>query len=77
MYSGIASASEITIELTDYCPHKCRFCSSNATDNISEAVFLTYNSIKNILTNKRFDHIILSGGEPLSHPEFYRIYKLC
>jgi len=68
---------EITFELTSYCEHKCKFCSSNTTDNYKEAEYLNYNIIKKELDGKRFEHIVLSGGEPLAHPDFYKIFKLC
>ena len=31
---------ELTFEITNYCPHHCKFCSSNVTDNYSKAIFL-------------------------------------
>lgn len=33
--------------------------------------------IQQYLDEKRYDHIILSGGEPLSHPHFFEIYQVC
>jgi organic radical activating enzyme len=30
-----------------------------------------------ILADNKYEHIILSGGEPLSHPKFYDIFNLC
>lgn len=68
---------EITFELTDYCPNHCNYCSSNITNDISKAIFLDIEFIRDFLKEKQFDHIILSGGEPLSHPKFYEIYNLC
>ena len=68
---------EITIELTNFCPHNCKFCSTDPTDDFGEAYLLTVESIKNALKDKWFSHIILSGGEPLAHPNFYYIYQLC
>ncbi len=68
---------EFTIELTNFCPHQCKFCSSNATNNINDAFFLDIETIKEALKDKHFQHIILSGGEPLAHPDFYKIFNLC
>ena len=69
--------NEITFELTDFCPNHCKFCSSNVTDSFQDATFLFMGTIKEILSDKQFEHIILSGGEPLSHPNFYNILQLC
>lgn len=70
---------EITFELTNYCTHKCKFCSSNVTNNYNEAIFLDIQVIVDDLINKNnnYDVINLSGGEPLAHPQFYMIYELC
>lgn len=68
---------EITFELTNYCPNKCKFCSSDVTKDYEEADFLSMQAIIDTLANRRFEHIILSGGEPLAHPNFYHIHKLC
>jgi len=69
--------NEITFELTDYCPHSCPYCSSSATSDKDKAVWLSVNYIRDMLSEKRFNHIVLSGGEPLSHPDFYNILMLC
>lgn len=68
---------EITIELTDFCEAGCRFCSSNSQPNVRKATFIEIEIIRDILAGKWFDHIVLSGGEPLAHPKFYEIHKLC
>lgn len=68
---------EITFELTNYCPHGCSYCSSNTTNDMRKAVFLLLSTIQHMVSGKRFEHIILSGGEPLAHPQFYQIFNLC
>ncbi|HDZ27769.1 hypothetical protein LCGC14_1355170 [marine sediment metagenome] len=68
---------EITFELTNYCEHKCAYCSSETTDDITKATILSLETIKKHLKGKMFKRIILSGGEPLSHPVFYWIYVEC
>jgi len=67
---------EITVELTDYCPHGCKYCSSGTTTSRADAKYIKYVLLESILSGKHFKRIILSGGEPLSHPFFYDILQL-
>lgn len=69
--------SEITFELTDYCPYGCPYCSSNATKYKNKATFLDKEEVFKRLRGEFYDIIILSGGEPLSHPDFYEILEFC
>lgn len=67
---------EVTIEITDYCPNNCVYCSTNAGS--VRANILGYNEIRDFLSPKhQVDRINISGGEPLSHPQFYSILELC
>ena len=68
---------EITLEITDYCPNSCRFCSSDATTHKNNATFMSLEIVKERLGDERYKHIIVSGGEPLSHPQFYEIWQEC
>lgn len=69
--------NEITIEITNYCPRQCEFCSSNAIQLYELAKFMDFETLRNIIIYKFFDIIHLSGGEPLAHPSFYKILQLC
>jgi hypothetical protein len=66
---------EVTIEITQFCEEDCEVCSSSATP---EGKPLPFEEIeKFLLLHKDIDRINISGGEPLSHPDIYRILKLC
>jgi len=66
---------ELTIEITQYCEYNCDYCSSNASE---EGKHLAFDIIKNFLDqHENVNRINISGGEPLSHPEFYKILKYC
>ena len=67
---------EITLELTNYCPNACKYCSSNSINDKKQATFLSVDKIKEIVGANHFNRIILSGGEPLSHPYFYDILQI-
>jgi organic radical activating enzyme len=68
---------EITIEITNYCPHNCEFCSSMTTDNKDDAYWLSKEQVWDIIKNNVYDVVIISGGEPLAHTQFYDILQLC
>ena len=70
-----SDVSEITFELTNYCPHKCPYCSSDAGPD--GETFLNIGAIRADLVGRRFGRINLSGGEPLAHPAFWYILQLC
>lgn len=68
---------ELTIEITNYCENECDYCSSNASKS---GKYLSYDEIEKFIHEnlKNVIHRInISGGEPLSHPDFYKILLLC
>lgn len=67
---------EITIEITRFCENNCNYCSSDATP---EGVHLKFSVIENFLKEQapNIERINISGGEPLSHPQFYQILQEC
>ena len=66
---------EVTIEITSYCPNNCDYCSTNASEF---GKIISYADIEQFLKRvENIDRINISGGEPLSHPEFYNILLLC
>ena len=74
---GVARAKmkEITFEFTNYCEHNCKFCSSNATNELGKAKYINFSDIHRHL-NQRYDRINISGGEPLAHPNFYSLFTM-
>lgn len=66
---------EVTIEITQWCEHECSWCSSNAS---AEGKPIEYEKITEFLSlHSNITRINISGGEPLSHPEFYKILQYC
>lgn len=59
------------------CNERCRFCP--CSENASDTPFLTYseicNAIRRAIEEKGVENILLSGGEPTIHPDFFRILK--
>lgn len=72
---------EVTLEITDECPHECDYCSTDAGPVRKH--ILNYSDVQTFLArnfkmkSKVPSRINISGGEPLSHPQFYEILNLC
>ena len=68
-------APEVTIEITQFCENDCPTCSSEGSP---QGRHLPTEAIREFLDRIKFtDRINISGGEPLAHPDFYNIHKLC
>jgi len=68
---------EVTLEITQFCPFECDYCSSNASVN---GKHLPYETIRKFLLSQKPNNITrinVSGGEPVAHPQFYDILQLC
>ena len=71
---------EVTIEITQKCPHACPYCSSNATLNgkhLNKKRIFNFLKAMQKITDLDIERINISGGEPLSHPDFYEILMFC
>lgn len=68
---------ELTIEITNFCEEDCPYCSSDAVKTPPNAYFLDVLDILPVLEKNDYDVINISGGEPLTHPNFYNILKIC
>lgn len=66
-----------TIIITTYCPEACSFCSSSVTDDESAAVILPFERVVQFIEDENPTFITISGGEPQSHPEYYKILRYC
>lgn len=67
--------TEVTLEITQFCENECDYCSSNATP---KGKHLEYSKIIKFLESvKDINRINISGGEPLAHPNFYKILMKC
>jgi len=64
---------ELTVELTDYCPNSCEFCSSNSDPN--QTTYLGLEIALKEIGETEAEIIHLSGGEPLAHPEFWKVLQ--
>lgn len=67
--------TEVTVEITQFCEESCDYCSTNASPQGQHLEFETIEKFLKAVDN--ITRINISGGEPLSHPDFYKIIKLC
>ena len=73
---------ELTIEITQRCPEECDYCSSRSTRD--SEIMLTVEDVMEIIESidrqvgmESIGRINISGGEPLSHPDFLKIKHWC
>lgn len=68
----------LTLEITQFCEHNCSYCSTRATES---GAHLAIEEIEKFLEQYQdgmnVERINISGGEPLAHPDFYKILKMC
>lgn len=67
------SPTRIELELTEQCNLKCKFCYNTQNPLISEDPF----HIIELLEKEGVSEIILTGGEPMTHPKFFEILDAC
>ena len=67
---------ELTLVVTNFCEQGCHQCEMNAS---KEGKFLDYETIFKFLLSHRdgVRRINIIGGEPLAHPDIYKILKMC
>jgi MoaA/NifB/PqqE/SkfB family radical SAM enzyme len=63
----------VLIELTYRCNLDCFFCYNDLGLRGKPLAFEQYDALLRDLASMNVLHVALSGGEPLSHPEFFRI----
>lgn len=68
---------EYTIEITTHCPHCCDFCSTSAGPQGKPLAVEHILEFLRCRTITGGDRINISGGEPLSHPDFWDILQAC
>lgn len=70
---------DLCFEIIQKCPNDCLFCSSCA--NISKNNIISYNdftkTIDYFMSHGGIKEISISGGEPLLHPDLYRMINYC
>lgn len=68
---------EVTIEITQHCPEQCFYCSSKTSTRGKHISLGTVGQFLLALKGHKINRINISGGEPLSNPDFYPILQMC
>ncbi len=65
--------TRVEVELTEQCNLKCKFCYNSQNPLISEKIF----DVIELMHEQGVMEVILTGGEPISHPQFVAILDKC
>lgn len=65
--------TRVEVELTEQCNLKCKFCYNSQNPLISDKIF----DIIERMHEQGVMEVILTGGEPISHPQFEAILDKC
>lgn len=67
------SPTRVELELTELCNLKCAFCYNSQKPLVSDKIDMI---IEKLIAEEVME-IILTGGEPMTHPNFYNILEKC
>ena len=72
----------LAIELTSHCNQRCSYCYNDwREDNGRSVGALAKDELEGLIARAldevEFDHVTLTGGEPLARRDFFRIMELC
>lgn len=70
---------DLCFEVIQTCPNKCRFCSSNSSQDKQKIIKLEMfkKTINHFVNNGGIEEISISGGEPLLHPNIFDMIEFC
>ena len=70
---------DLCFEIIQTCPNKCKFCSSNSSQDKTKIISLEIfkKTIMHFINQGGIEEISLSGGEPFLHPDLYEMIKFC
>ncbi len=70
---------DLCFEVIQTCPNKCKFCSSNSSQEKQTIVTLEQfkKTIMYFIKQGGIEEISISGGEPFLHPNLFEMIKFC
>lgn len=70
---------DLCFEIIQTCPNKCKFCSSNSSQDKTTIITLEQfkRTIMHFINQGGIEEISISGGEPFLHPDLFEMVKFC
>ena len=70
---------DLCFEIIQTCPNKCKFCSSNSSQDKTTIITLEQfkKTIMHFINQGGIEEISISGGEPFLHPDLFEMVKFC
>ena len=70
---------DLCFEIIQTCPNKCKFCSSNSSQD--KQTIITFEQFKktvmHFIKQGGIEELSISGGEPFLHPDLFEMVKFC
>ena len=70
---------DLCFEVIQTCPNKCKFCSSNSSQDKTTIITLEQfkRTVKHFINQGGIEEISISGGEPFLHPDLLEMVGFC
>lgn len=70
---------DLCFEVIQTCPNKCKFCSSNSSQDKTKIISLEQfkRTVMHFIKQGGIEEISISGGEPFLHPDLFEMVKFC
>ena len=70
---------DLCFEVIQTCPNKCKFCSSNSSQEKTTIITLEQfkRTVMHFINQGGIEEISISGGEPFLHPDLYEMVGFC
>lgn len=70
---------DLCFEVIQTCPNKCKFCSSNSSQDKQTIITLEQfkKTVMHFIKQGGIEELSISGGEPFLHPDLFEMVKFC
>ena len=70
---------DLCFEVIQTCPNKCKFCSSNSSQDKQTIITLEHfkRTVMHFINQGGIEELSISGGEPFLHPDLFKMVKFC
>lgn len=70
---------DLCFEVIQTCPNKCKFCSSNSSQNKQTIITLEQfkRTVMYFINQGGIEELSISGGEPFLHPDLFEMVEFC